>query len=183
MKLFIIFIILIVDISANGLIPFTNGVNIIKNELTKESFKYDYYKYSKNLKILFSLEKQLKQVNQTKLEKYKTLNKFMKLNNRVNSNILTSVLLNQTLKIINLKNLSDVRKYIKPLADTLYKNKICDGYLFKGEYEYSLNNKLEKAISIYKDGIKNCNLEWKKFELQGRLNKYTYFQDKKIGIK
>ncbi len=183
MKLFIIFIILILDILANELIPFSNDVKIVKSELKKESFKYDYYKYFTNRKVLFSLENQLKKRYQTKLEIYKILDKFMKLNNRVNSNILTSVLLNQILKTINLKNLSDVRKYIKPLANSLYKNKICDGYLFKGEYEYSLNSNLEKAISIYKEGVEHCSLEWKRFELQGRLNKYTYLQDKKIGIK
>jgi hypothetical protein len=175
--------ILILNILGRELVPFANDVRIIKSELKKEIFKYDYYKYFNNNKKLFSLERQLKQVPQSKAEIYIILNKFMKLNNRVNSNILTYVLLKQILKTINLKNLSDVHKYIKPLANSLYKNKICDGYLFKGEYEYSLNNNLDKAISIYKEGLVHCSLEWKRFELQSRLNKYSYIQDKKIGIK
>jgi len=183
MKIILILSISIFKIFASNMMPFKIDVNIIKNELSNAKFKKEYIKYTKNIQLLSILEKQLNKSSKSKKEKYKILDKFISLENRSNSIILTSILLNQSLKIVSLKNLIDVRKYIKPLANKLYEHQICDGYIFKGEYEYSLNNDLEKSLSIYKEGVKNCNLEWKRFEIQSRLNKYTYIYEQQNGSK
>ena len=83
---------------------------------------------------------------------------------------------------VSLKNSDLVKQYIAPIADKLYRNKLCDGYIFKGEYEYSVNKNIQKSIEIYKEGIRSCKIEWKNFELLSRLNKYSYILERGKSI-
>lgn len=110
------------------------------------------------------------------------LNKLRKLEKEANSLLVSSIVLNRYIMFVSLKNSDLVKQYIAPIADKLYRNKLCDGYIFKGEYEYSVNKNIQKSIEIYKEGIRSCKIKWKNFELLSRLNKYSYILERGKSI-
>ena len=145
------------------------------NEYKKEQKKFNIYKSK------FQALDSIKIDSQSKDHSY-YLNELRKLEKEANSLLVSSIVLNRYIMFISLKNYDLVKQYIVPVADKLYENKLCDGYIFTGEYEFSINKNLKKSLEVYKEGIKNCKIEWKRFELLGRLNKYSYLREKGISI-
>jgi len=90
------------------------------------------------------------------------------------SSILDSLILTRYILSIDLKKPTEVKKYIVDIADKLYNKGFCDGFIFKGEYENTLNNKPEKALMIYQEGLNKCKVDWKRFEILGRFNQLDY---------
>lgn len=161
-------------------IPFKDGYTQASMEIQTNTFlvKLENRIFNKLTKKLKSLEKRF--AESTKREdKLKVIEELQSLAYQDQSIILYSIALNKTISIINLRDLEYVRKYIKPSADFLYKNRLCDGYLFKGEYEKSLNSDSQRALKIYEEGINNCKVEWKKFFLVGRFEKLSYITNQR----
>lgn len=139
--------------------------------------EYDEKSYIKELEKTLIHKKNLIEIDnipmliekkEEKLKKLKSLEKASK------SSLLDSLILNRYIHIIDLKKPKEVEKYLVNISDKLYKNSLCDGYLFKGEYEVSLNNNLEKALNIYNEGLLKCKVDWKRFLILGRFNQLDY---------
>ena len=75
---------------------------------------------------------------------------------------------------VNINDVKRFKKYIKPNAEILYKRGLCDGYLFEGIYMQNIQGDRIKALDIYKSGVKNCTIEWKRMGILSRANKLKY---------
>ncbi len=147
--------------------------NQLNEELTKEQLKKEKYIMGLHKRTLYSIERDMQDVYQEKDLRFDILENLLKIHNKTNSIVISTLLINKTLEYTSIKNQTTLLHYIKPASDFLYKNKFCDGYLFKGIFLENYKNDRKGAINIYQEGIKECSLsksKWKHLELQSRLN-------------
>lgn len=174
-KIILLFCTLFLNVS-NGAY-FSSEVSVFENEFTPEIFNQEISKYNDS-------KSKLKQIESIKIggtnnhNRDLILSELQSLERKANSPLVSALILNRYIALINMNNDTEIKKFIIPIADKLYSNNMCDGYIFKGDYTYRINGDINRAIEIYKEGVKNCKIEWKNFEIIGRLNKYSYIQER-----
>jgi len=155
----------------------------LENKFLKEyPFKKNGKKYINNFKhsnYFFKIKELLNNKNSYKKVKFgkhivykpnydKVFDLFLKYkNNPATSYVATQLFL----LVYGFYKKDKVIKYLKPFSEVLYKNKMCSGYLFYGD---SLRILLDykKARDVYLDGKKNCNIQWIRTYIVGRLLKF-----------
>lgn len=147
----------------------------IKQELGEQGFMEEYKRfapYEKKVNDLSKLKKDAyKKGNQNR---FKILDQLLQYQKQSKSLIIAQYAIDEALMYINVNDVKKFKKYIKPHADVLYKRGICDGYLFEGVYVQNIKGDRLKALDIYKTGVKNCTIGWKKMNILSRENKLKY---------
>jgi hypothetical protein len=164
------FLVLVVAISLYAKSPGDNAVALIKLELSEKKFTVEYsrfLKFKRSLDSLEEIQKKLKTRSAKGEQDY--LDSLLRIQKKSNSLIVSQLMLNQTLKLVNIKDSVTFNKYSKSSVDLLYSHKICDGFLFMGDFiERSEGNK-PRAFRVYENGVAECLVKWKRFELVSRL--------------
>jgi len=175
-KITILFIIFVCF--ANAKIPFQNTLNTLKKEFEIKKYKKEFNNYMHYKTELLKLEKEYENINYSNEKKELFISKFKKLDNNTNSIFITAAFLDKLLYLGSLKNTKFLHDNIMPLSKKLYKNKLCYGYIYQGEVTYKLFANAEKALSIYKEGLQFCKLDWKKSFILSRYNILKYKKEK-----
>lgn len=177
---FIIFLFSTLAFAQN--LPFNKELLDIQAELTPAKYEVEYKIYTTYLKDLKELETTQTKIYADKQNRIIFLNKLQQLQKESNSLIIASILLNKTVEFVGIANKAFSSQYLEPTAEILYRKKICQGYIFKGETLYSLHGKLKESVAVYKEGLNECTAEknaWKNFAILSRYNNYSYKLEKK----
>jgi len=147
----------------------------IKQELGERGYLEEYERFSPYEKRINELSKLKKNIyKKGNLDRFKILNKLLKYQKQSQSLIVAQYAIDEALKYININDVKKFKKYIKPNADALYKRGMCDGYLFEGIYMQDIKGDKMKAFDIYRSGVKNCTIEWKRMNILSRMNRLKY---------
>lgn len=147
----------------------------IKQELGEQGFLEEYKRfapYEKRVNALSGLKKDA--YKKGNLNRFKILDKLLQYQKQSKSLIIAQYAIDEALMYVNVNDVKRFKKYIKPHADILYKRGLCDGYLFKGIYMQNIKGDKLKALDIYRSGVKNCTIGWKKMNILSRENKLKY---------
>lgn len=151
--------------------------NDVQAELTPQEYKSELSLFQLYKKQIFAIEELEKNAYQKGSKaRFTYLDELLDIQKTSRSIIVSQLLLDKSLQYINLKNIKYFNKYVAPASSILYKNEMCDGYLFEGIKEESINGNIQRAMEIYTKGLKNCSVEWKRFQIIGRINKIKYNQ-------
>lgn len=152
-----------------------NATKLIKAEVSDSVFKRDYKIFLKYKGEIDKLDRyNANAYSKKNSTRFKILDNLLEIQKKSDSLIISQYMLNQTLKYISIKDSVKFMKYAKPSIDTLYKNRLCDGFLFMGDYEEKLKGNKIEALNIYEQGFKICKIKWKRFELRSRASQVKY---------
>jgi hypothetical protein len=76
-----------------------------------------------------------------------------------NNKLIVLIALDTAIGLYGIGNKEYLEKYIKPIANIAYKMKLCNGFIYVGDYENKLYHNTSKTLQIYKDGLKICTKE------------------------
>lgn len=163
--------------------PFQKSVLSIQKQLPVEKAKIETKIYMSNVGKLKTIESTLSNIYQDRKNAKKLMFDLTELRKRTQSLYVAAIIIDEFPKYFPLSNLEMVNEYLAPVAEILYINKICKGYIYKGEIEKSINKNLAKEIEVYKEGLTVCSKEiapWEHFAILSRLNSATYNKMRKI---
>ncbi|CAA6815430.1 MAG: Unknown protein [uncultured Campylobacterales bacterium] len=160
-----------------GIQRFQDEYNIIRNE---QNFK----------KALINLKQTVLAKHQRNLNKdalsmpnFKDALKNLEASLKVRDSFITSHL---ALKAIYTRYwMNDIainKQYTLLFAESAYNAKICSGYLYYALMTKEITRSIEKSVSIYKEGTKNCKDKYIQREIALKYHKYKYIVKNNIPL-
>jgi hypothetical protein len=147
----------------------------VKEELGEQGFLEEYKRFAPFEKSVNALDEfQKNAYKKGSSDRFKILDKLLKYQKQSSSLIIAQYTIDQALKYVNINDIKKFKKYIKPNAEVLYKRGMCDGYLFEGIYMQKIKGDKIKAFDIYRRGVDNCKIGWKRMNILSRMNQLKY---------
>lgn len=175
MKLFLsILVIFVLTMQADETFLSEKELKTIKTELPIEDYKKEYAIYYANINSINNIYKYTKLIFSDKNARFIMMDNLSLLQRQTNSIFVAAIIVDQYLKYMNIADETLFSKYMKRPATLLYQKKMCDGYIFIGEYNERYEHDKEKAMSVYAQGQKECKVPWKNFSLLSRYRKIKY---------
>ena len=149
-------------------------LNDIKMELGAKNYKQEYLIYNANMSNISDIYQYKKLIRSDKKARFEMLDRLALLQKQTNSAILASIVIKESLWNINITDETLFTKYMKTSVELLYHKKMCDGYIFMGEYLDRFKHDKKEAMKIYSQGMKECKIPWKNTALLSRYRKVKY---------
>jgi len=148
---------------------FQHVIQNVQKEVSPTLYTKDYESFKRNYNEIVKLNKEVNVLKQQGFEKHiENLKSLQEINKKNPTLILSQLIIEHSLRNISLKNPKQFFEITLDSIEHLYKNNMCDGYLFYATYKNSLKGERNNAISILNNGEKVCRVDWKKMQIISR---------------
>ena len=171
---FVIFVVIVTSLHSND-VELKQAIENTKFELQNSKFEKELLLFRRHIQQLNDIKTfSIKMFDKNDKSRYYFLDKLAAIQDSSKSIIISQFQIYQSLKYINIKDKASFIKYVKPSMEVLYKNHMCDGFLFYGMYLDKVKGNRKSALEVFTHGIDSCKIKWKIFEILSRANQLKY---------